>query len=246
VLHGAGGASSSFARGAERWVPAPPAAVAPDGIHYAYAAADGIHVVDAHGGGDRALGGGDGLEVLAFAAEGIYAVHLHRGGAPGGGLLVVDPGTGAARTLRPAEAGVEWTAVGGGAAWASAALPGGADEVRRLDPRDGTVSVWMHRQGAGLRLIAVDGAGHPLVQVAAPDASSVWLLTAPGQARQVSDSSPGGDDTPGYPEAVPDAGGVWVSDDGGVLYRFGPSTGMRKVDVPRLFATAQRVAGGCS
>jgi hypothetical protein len=246
VLHGAPGASPSYARGARRWVPAPAAAVAPDGIRYAYAAADGVHVVDARGGGDRAAGGGDGLEVLAFAGEGIYTVHRHRAGAQSGGLLLVDPGSGAVRTLRPAEAGVEWTAVGGGAAWASATLPGGAEEVRRLDPRDGTVAVWMHRQGAGLRLIAVDAGGHPLVQVAAPEASSVWLLTAPGQARPVSDSSPGGDDTPGYPAAVADAGGVWVSDDGGALYRYGPSTGMRKVDVPRLFPTAQRVAGGCS
>jgi hypothetical protein len=246
ALHGAPGASPSYVRVAGRWVPAPPAAVAPDGLRYAYAAAGGIHVVDVRGAGDRVLGGGDGLAVLAFAADGIYAVHLHRAGAPSGGLLLVDPGTGAVRTLRPAEAGVEWTAVGGGAAWASAVLPGGAEEVWRLDPADGTVAVWMHRQGAGLRLIAVDGGGHPLVQVAAPQASSVWLLTAPGQARQVSDSSPGGDDTPGYPAAAADPGGVWISDDGGTLFRFSVATGMRRVEVPRLFPTGQRVAGGCS
>jgi len=246
VLHGARGAIPSHDRAAGRWIPAPPAAVSPDGLHYAYAAGDGAHVVDLPGGADRVLGGGDGLEVLAFGAAGVLVVHRHRAGEPAGGLLLLDPGSGAARALRPAEAGVEWAGVGGGAAWASATLPGGVEEVWRLDPEHGTVAVWMHREGAGLRLIAVDGGGHPLVQVAAPQASSVWLLTAPGQARQVSDSSPGGDDTPGYPAAVTDAGGVWVSDDGGALYRFSPSTGLRRVDVPRLFPTGQRVAGGCS
>jgi len=246
VLHGAAGATPSHDRTAGRWVPAPPAAVSPDGLHYAYAAGDGVHVVDLPGGADRVLGGGAGLEVLAFAPSGVYAVHRSLGGEPAPGLLHLDPGSGAMRTLRPAEAGVEWSAVGGGAAWASATLPGGVEEVWRLDPDHGTVVAWMHRQGAGLRLIAVDGDGHPLVQVAAPQASSIWLVTAPGQARQVSESSPGGDDTPGYPAAVTDAGGVWVSDDGGALYRFSPSTGLRRVDVPRLFPTAQRVAGGCS
>ena len=246
VLHGAPGATLSHDRAAGRWIPAPPAAVSPDGLHYAYASGDGVHVVDLPGGADRGLGGGAGLEVLAYATDGVYAVHRSRGGEPAAGLLLLDSGSGAMRTLRPAEAGVEWAAVGGGAVWASATLPGGVEEVWRLDPEHGTVVAWMRRQGAGLRLIAVDGDGHPLVQVAAPQASSIWLVTAPGQARQVSDSSPGGDDTPGYPAAVTDAGGVWVSDDGGALYRFSPSTGLRRVDVPRLFPTAQRVAGGCS
>jgi hypothetical protein len=98
----------------------------------------------------------------------------------------------------------------------------------------------------GLRIAGVDGDGQPLVQVAAPQASSVWLVTAPGQARQVSEDVPGGDDTPGYPVSVTDAGGVWMSDDGGTLYRFSRSTGLRRVDIPRLLPTGQRVAGGCS
>ncbi|HEX6492136.1 MAG TPA: hypothetical protein VF112_01425, partial [Candidatus Dormibacteraeota bacterium] len=246
VLHGAAGATPSHDRVAARWVPAPPAAISPDGLHYAYAAGDGIHVVDLPAGADRALGGGGGLEVLAFAAAGVYAVHRRGAGEGTSGLLLLDPGSGVIRTLRPAEAGVEWAGVGGGAAWASATLPGGVEEVWRLDPDHGTVVPWMHREGAGLRLIAVDADGHPLVQVAAPQASSIWVATAPGRARQVSDSSPGGDDTPGYPAAVTDAGGVWVSDDGGILYRFSPSTGFHRVDVPRLFPTGQRVAGGCS
>ncbi len=246
VLHGAAGASPSYDRAAGRWVPAPPAAVAPDGLHYAYGAADGVHLVDVHGAADRVLGGGGDLEVLAVGAEGVYAVHRRQAGGASDGLLLLDAATGRSRSLRPSEAGVEWAAAGGGAAWAVAVLPGGADELWRLDPATGAVTVWYHRQGAGLRVVGVDGEGQPLVQVAAPQASSVWLVTAPGQAHQVSDDVPGGDDTPGYPAWVTDAGGVWMSDDGGTLYRFSRSTGLRRVDIPRLLPTGQRVAGGCS
>ena len=245
VLHGAPGATPSYTPAAGRWVPAPPAAVAPDGLRYAYAAGDGVHLVEIGSAADRVIGGGGDLEVLAFAGEGVYAVHRRPAG-PGAGLELLEPASGAVRILRPDEPGVEWAAAGGGAAWAVAGLAGGADEVWRLDRPTGTLTVWLHRLGTGLRLVGVDAAGHPLVQLAAPQSSSVWLVSAPGAARQVSESAPGGDDTPGYPAAVTDAGGVWVSDDGGTLYRFSPSTGMRRVDVPRLLASAQRVAGGCS
>ncbi|HEY2705484.1 MAG TPA: hypothetical protein VGL20_17515 [Candidatus Dormibacteraeota bacterium] len=247
VLHGAAGASPSYDRAAGRWVPAPPAAVAADGLGYAYGAGDGVHLVDVRGAADRVLGGGGDLEVLAVRAEGVYAVHRRQAGGATDGLLLLDPASGAARSLRPTEAGVEWAAVGGGAVWGVAVLPGGgADELWRLDPATGGVTVWYHRQGAGLRVVGVDGEGQPLVQVAAPQSSSVWLVTAPGQAHQVSDDAPGGDDTPGYPVSVTDAGGVWMSDDGGTLYRFSRSTGLRRVDIPRLLPTGQRVAGGCS
>jgi hypothetical protein len=247
VLYGAAGASPSYHPAAGRWVPAPPAAVAPDGLRYAYGAGEGVHLVGVRDASDRVLDRAGDLEVLAFPAEGIYAVHRHRGDGPTDGLLLIDPANGAVRSLRPAEAGVEWVGVGGGAAWAVAVLPGaGADELWRLAPSDGAVVTWFHRQGAGLRVVGVDGDGHPLVQVAAPQESSVWLVTGPGQARQVSESAPGGDDTPAYPASVTDAGGVWVSDDGGTLYRFSRSTGLRRIEVPRLLAGAQRVAGGCS
>jgi|HubBroStandDraft_6_1064221.scaffolds.fasta_scaffold104644_1 hypothetical protein len=247
VLYGAAGASPSYNAAAGRWVPAPPAAVAPDGLGYAYGAGDGVHLVDVRTASDRVLGGGGDLEVIGVRAEGVYAVRRQHAGDATGGLLLLDPGSGAVRTLRASEAGVEWAMVGPGAAWAVAVLPGaGADEVWRLDPVGGGVTVWLHRQGAGLRIVGVDGEGGPLVQVAAPQASSVWLVTAPGQARQVSEDVPGGDDTPGYPVSVTDAGGVWMSDDGGTLYRFSRSTGLRRVDIPRLLPTGQRVAGGCS
>jgi hypothetical protein len=247
VLYGAAGASPSYHPGAGRWVPAPPAAIAPDGLRYAYGAGDGVHLVDVRNASDRVLGGGGGLEVIGLRAEGVYAVRRQQAGGATAGLLLVDAGTGAVRTLRPSETGVEWAAVGADAAWAVAVLPGaGADELWRLDPATGGVTVWLHRQGVGLRIVGVDGDGQPLVQVAAPQASSVWLVTAPGQARQVSEDVPGGDDTPGYPVSVTDAGGVWMSDDGGTLYRFSRSTGLRRVDIPRLLPTGQRVAGGCS
>jgi hypothetical protein len=246
VLYGAAGASPSYNPAAGRWVPAPPAAVAPDGLGYAYGAGDGVHLVDVRNASDRVLGGGGDLEVIGLRAEGVYAVRRQHAGDATGGLLLLDAGSGAVRTLRPSEAGVEWAVAGTDAAWAVAVLPGaGADEVWRLDPVGG-VTVWLHRQGAGLRIVGVDGDGQPLVQVAAPQASSVWLVTAPGQARQVSEDVPGGDDTPGYPVSVTDAGGVWMSDDGGTLYRFSRSTGLRRVDIPRLLPTGQRVAGGCS
>jgi hypothetical protein len=246
VLRGAPGASPGYDRPAGRWVPAPPEAISADGTEYAYAAGDGVHLVEVRTAADRLLDAGAGLEVLALEPEGVYAVHRQRAGGPSDGLWLVDPASGATRRIRASEPGVAWTAAGGGAAWASAVLPGGIEEVWRLDPAAGTVATWLHRQGAGLLLVGLDGGGHPLVQVAAPQSSSVWLVSAPGQARQVSASSPGGDDTPGYPAAVTDAGGTWLSDDGGTLYRFTPTTGLRRVEGPRLFPTAQRVAGGCS
>jgi hypothetical protein len=247
VLHGAAGASAAYDRAAGRWVPAPPAAISSDGLRYAYAADGGIRLVEVGTGADRVLHAGGDLEVLAFQPEGIYAVHRSRAGDPSDGLWLLDPGTGALRQLRPSEAGVEWGAAGGGAAWASAVVPGaGADEVWRLDAAHGGVATWLHREGAGLRLVGIDGDGHPLVQVAAPQASSIWLVSGPGQARQVSDSAPGGDDTPGYPAAVTDAGGTWISDDGGNLFRFTPTVGLRRIDAPRLFPSLERVAGGCS
>lgn len=245
VLRGAPGATPGYDRAAGRWVPAPPRTISPDGAGYAYGAADGVHLVDVRGAADRLVHAGGGLEVLAWEPEGIYVVHRRRAGAPSDGLWLLDPASSDLRQLRSSEAGVEWTAAGGGAAWASAVLAGGMEEVWRLDPAAGRVAAWLHRQGAGLLLIAVDAGGHPLVQIAAPQASSVWLLTAPGQAHQVSENLPGGDDTPGYPAAFTDPGSTWVSDDGGTVYRFTETTGLHRVEAPKLFA-GQRVAGGCS
>ncbi len=218
VLRGAAGATPGYDRAAGRWVPAPPQAISPDGSGYAYGAADGVHLVDVRSAADRLLHPGGGLDVLAWEPEGIYAVHRQRAGGPSDGLWLLDPASAEPRRLRVSEPGVAWTAAGGGAAWASAVLPGDAEEVWRLDPATGTVASWLHRQGAGLLLVGVDAGGHPLVQVAAPQASSLWLITAPGQARQVSENLPGGDDTPGYPAAVTDPGGP------GSPTRAGPST----------------------
>jgi hypothetical protein len=244
-LYGAADAWPSYDRPAGRWVPAPPQAVSPDGLRYAYAAPDGVHLVDVASAIDRVIQPAAQLDVLAVQPEGVYAVQRRAPAEPSEGLWLLGSGRGSMRQLRAPEPGVEWAAVGGGVAWASMEAPGGLAEMERLDLGDGSVAVRFRRAGAGLRLIGLDPGGRPLVEVATPAASTVWLVTGSGDARQVSAPTLGGDDTPGYTASASDAAATWFSDDGGHLYRFTAAAGVERMPDARLVATLQRVAGGC-
>lgn len=221
-----------------------------------------VRVHDIASGKDRTLWQGDGMpQVLGWSGNLVLFMRGAVMQGPGGGpdIWGADAAGGAARRVgpNPAPAGASGiyysSAVGGGAVWGLSttrvqitgpAAPGtkivkGPDTVTRMDVRDGTVVPWYTApEGAGLALLGLDAAGHPLVSLfevpampvkpPVPTGPKVVLVTAAGQASVV---SPGGSDFPALAFGGADAHGLWLTAPGQLwIYRNASLT--KVADVP--------------
>jgi hypothetical protein len=260
---------ATFTRRHGRWLPATVAAVSPDSSRYAYAEfyndASGprsrIHVVDVVSAADRIVYDQGFYAVIDYETDGIYLFAPAIADAPNRGLWRLDPQARSLKEILPENPSVDF--VGSGAAWYGDLAPGDQppaslkdnpmaqaffkDRVIRRDLKSGAATPWFRRPGQEVRVIGVDGAGHPVVIVGAPtDAGTstsqeLWLATAPNQAKQIY-AGPGSvsADFVAFGSPLADIHGLWFGSDKGI-YLYTPDGTFQKVS-----AAVGEVAGRCS
>jgi hypothetical protein len=166
-----------------RWLPIPRQAVSPDGRHYAYTepAPDQtkvpkIHVVDLATGTDRGFNTPSAnwfipYVVLDYASEGIYLIQRYE--SPDYGLWLLNPSTGT--LAKVAQLDYVDGSAGNKIFWLGTIDPNDshnigtlyafADQIDRYNLADGSRVPWLYQAGKGIDLMALDTAGHPIVQV---------------------------------------------------------------------------------
>jgi streptogramin lyase len=225
---------ASFDQGAKRWVPAPTEAVSPDGTRYAYVefsqvVLNRIHVVDVGTGRDSILPLPIGFwAIIGFAREGIYVDQRYEGIGPG--LTLVDPDSGAMRTLFSDSAAMF---VSGQMAWiggrdATDPLPqppgiGGAfNEVQSRDLKTSATTTWIYRPGSSMYVIT-GTEGSVVVTGYDANGSYVWFANAPGQAEAI--TGPELANPLAFPVSRIDTIGLWLGTLDGLFlwtHRTGP------------------------
>jgi hypothetical protein len=188
-----GNLPATYIRPAKRWVPANNMAISQDGSRYAYIdysqPFEGkLHVVDIAGGIDQTLPLAKGpWSVIGFTTDGIYLHQAYEG--IGSGAMVVDPDTGAARTILSDSI---IYLISGRAAWtvtrnAADTLPppptmgASNNEVQSRDLSTSQKTTWLYRPGANLWVMATSK-GSIVVGGADVTSNFVLVVTAPGQA----------------------------------------------------------------
>jgi len=176
--------------------------------------------------------------VLDYAREGIYLGLAYEG--PVGGLWLMDLNTGAIRDAGPNYFSPVM-AVAGSAVWFGSVnpadpnpAPGGIatppDSVDRFDFVTGSQTPWLYLPGTAVQVVAVDAAGHPVVQVlhgfSSTDKAELLVLTAPGLAHQVFHGT--WSELQNLASPIADSHGVWFGSPAGI-YLYSPAVGMRKV-----------------
>jgi streptogramin lyase len=225
---------ATYDRTAKRWVPTAAVEISADGSRYAYVdysvpMTGQLHVVDIASGADRTLPTPSGFwGVIGFTSEGIY---MHQGyEGPGPGLTLVNPDTGATRTVFT-DSVVHL--VTGGVAWiadrnTSDTLPqppgmgGSFNEVSSRDLNTSRTTPWVYRPGSNLQVIAAAN-GSIVVQAYDQGPGALLVVSAPGQAQPVTVAGTGGA-VPLSGGLVNDAMGWWMGSLDG-LYLWTPHTG---------------------
>ena len=256
----AGKGGAYFDRVFSRWLPVARDAVSPDGAHYASVdlgdpGVFNVHVVDVRTGRDHVLrekGSGFSFQpfVFDYASEGIYIGQGFERIQPG--LWLVAPTTGAMRQV--SKVGGLQVSAGRGVFWSGEInradpnpiqVPSSAgtlpDQVDRLDLKSGTKAVWWYQPGKGVRIVALDIHGHPLIRVyfATPpvppktdpiDHSATELLVALDSKTQRSIYK--GQLVESLGGTISDTHGVWFGSPQGI-YLYSDTRGLLKVsDLP--------------
>ena len=261
-----------------RWVPVLPQRVAPDGRSYVEQDFSGdqttIRVVDASG-SRTVLRTARPFNVFAYAAQGILLTDMSPGpnGADGSLLLqLLDPATGSVRPFpfhappRPGgvrEVGESSTASyrrEDNAIWMTAYFPS-ADRtvVSRYDLATGVTTEWFDGQADGkghLEVVATDGHGHPIVQLADRDlfhtnpaqrsgvAQHTILLTAPHHETVLNEGRVGDRGVAGNlgPLSVNEGDRVWLAADDGTIWMYVPGSNLR--EMAKVVKTSAKGAPG--
>ncbi|MGH7776203.1 MAG: hypothetical protein ACREPI_03385, partial [Candidatus Dormibacterales bacterium] len=187
--------------------------------------------------------------------EGLYFTKV--GTQPGSlpGLWTVGLKSGPARPVRASGVPLEegWWWVDGGAAWGlSAAVPGVAQTLTRLDLATGAAAVWLRQPGASVSVLGFDAGAHPVVEIAtggaAPALAEIAVLTSPEKGTRIYTRGSG----PRMPvplDSVSDRHGLWLGAVDGSVWLYTRKEGLRKVaELPAGAAGASfvRVAGPCA
>ncbi|HYM96180.1 MAG TPA: hypothetical protein VET26_02665, partial [Candidatus Sulfotelmatobacter sp.] len=173
---------ATYARAAQRWLPARPEMVAPDGLHYAYKAPDGpIHLVDAATGADQAIANPNDLNAIGYTSAGVWLVQ-----GAGSGLLLLDRLTGAIGQILAPDPKQSWQWLRGGAIWGfdSSGLPGSAPATTLLhfDLTTRVAMTWYAQSGGTVMLAAVDATGTAAVVTSQGSTTAAVAVPGPGAA----------------------------------------------------------------
>jgi len=234
--------------------------VAPDGRSYVQQDdANGqavVRVVDASG-ARTVLRTAAPIHVFGYARQGILVVDMGAPGPPDGilHLELLDPATGG---LRPFPfASPEMGRARGGteagfrpeddAIWMTAYDPSAdGTVVRRYDLATGVTTTWFDGQADGkghVEVVATDGHGHPVVQLATKDlfhtnpakragiGQRTLLLTAPHQQTVLNEGRVGDPGVAGNlgPLSVNDGDRVWLAADDGTIWMYLPGSGLLRM-----------------
>lgn len=263
----------SYDHAVGRWLPVSRGAVAPDGLHYAYAEydppspSDGkaaigttgrVHVVDARTGVDRVIySGSPTWTVVDFSTRGIYLSRAISGSYTiwNSGLYLMSPTGGTPSVISDSNPNLErggWTVIGSGAAWGvaftSSLGEGAGNELVRLDLGTGRVDTWLSEPVDHIvELLGLDAAGMPIV---VSELASVSEGQSPQaelfslQAPNVATTISGPDDG-SFGQGVLDSHGFWMGSGDGTLWIYRPSSGVTRFS---LFTgdTNVVVAGACA
>ncbi len=226
---------ATYDSAAGRWVPG--GRISPDGSRYAWVefSSQGfnfhVHVTDVANGHDRALNlPADNWSLLAFTTAGLYATKSYPEAGNGPGLWLVNPDSGAVKTIFT-DSVVQ--TVSGQMAWIADrnnadSLPGppgiggSNNEIRGRDLKTSLTTTWMYRPGSDLYVM---GAANGSIVISGRDVTSsyLWVLSGPGQAQPI--NVPGtGDAVPSTSGLVADANGWWIGSLDGIYLRT-PRTG---------------------
>jgi hypothetical protein len=238
-----------YDRAYSRWLPVPRQAVSPDGKHYAYteAASDQtkapkIHVVDVTTGGDRGLNTPSThwfipYGVIEYSSDGIYLVQAYE--SPEFGLWLLNPSTGTMQAVANLQY-IEGSA-GNKIFWLGTVDPNDshnigtlyafADQIDRYDLADGSRVAWLYQPGKGIDLLALDTAGHPIVEVintlvTEDPATRLLLLLDPKTQRTILTAP--ARFVRSLAQPIADAHGVWFGSPQGI-YIYTDAKGLQKV-----------------
>lgn len=221
----------SWSNPLQGWLPARPEMVAPDGIHYAYRAADrSIHMVAATTQTDQVVlaSNPNDLNPIGYSNDGVWLVQ-----GAGQGLWLIDASTQALIQVRAPSSQEFWNLFRGGAIWGANTGGFGSappSSLLHFDPKSRTVSTWYSQAGAIVSLAAVDANGVAAVVTSSGSgaADTLVAVTAPGQSRVL--SMPGGVDPipllSGREET--DSHGGWVVARSGT-FLFNSTSGVRSI-----------------
>jgi hypothetical protein len=233
-----------YDRAYSRWLPVSRQAVSPDGRHYAYISypADPrgiLTIVDVGTGSVRTFDATPARAqsplfymILDYAKEGIYLALAYIEG-PISGLWLMDLNTG---TIRQVANLFDVHAIAGSVVWLGSLNPGdpnpmgglgvSPDSVDSFDISAGVRTAWLYLPGKGVRVVAVDLAGHPIVQAGDVNNDELLLLTSPGAAEQIVQGPYSNFPTLG--RAIADSHGVWFGSQSGI-YLYSTAVGLRKI-----------------
>jgi len=239
-----------------RWLTVPREFVSPDGSAYAYTyiqpgPLQGVHLVDVRTGSDHVIAGTSGdadargfhYWVVAFQRDGIYVTRVNQLG--GGGVLLLNPATGALTQVSTDATGVGIFVSGKQAWWTldPGDLSAAADPYVYHQSLTGVVGQhaesWFERPGFRMFVLGVDSTGHAVVLAQSTGFYELWLLGTPNSSAQIASvpASTGLAVVP-FKTAVADAGGWWIGSSAGVFYASGGK-------LQRVSTTPAVVAGAC-
>jgi hypothetical protein len=253
-------AGTTYVPGLGRWVPVLPQRVAPDGRSYVEQDFSGGHsnprtivrVVDASG-TRTVLATATPFNVFAFTSQGILLIDMTPG--PDGpsaslNLKLLDPVTGVVRPFPfppPAlDSSAEYRREDN-AIWLVGYLAApDAAVVKRYDLATGATTEWFDGQTDGkghVEVVATDGHGHPIVQLADRDlfhtnpaqrsgiGQRTLLLTAPHQETALNEGRVGDPGVAGSlgPLSVNDGDRVWLAADDGTIWMYLPGSSLMQM-----------------
>jgi hypothetical protein len=251
----------TYDRAAGKWLPVSRAAVAPDGVHYAYWEwqSRSFQAVDANSGSETTLGpkaGGaasaarinpnNGSWLLLDSADaGVYATFGtgYQGSGPG---LWLFPWSGSGE--RQVTGNDFWQAIGGGAAWGtvSQSVPeGAANTIVRLDLSGGSPADWFSRPGLRSRVAGFDASGTPVVEASSKDVTEVWLVSGQNNGSKLLTVPPptqqgqNGPIRAAVESVVGDSNGIWLATTDGLYL----SAGNR---MEKVSTVTGQLGGGCA
>jgi hypothetical protein len=246
-----------------RWVDVLPQMVAPDGRSYVdQDFANGqvtVRIVDASG-ARTVLRTSASTSVFGYVRQGIVLLDMGSAG-PADGILhleLLDPATGVVEPFPfpSPDVGAPSQSTGGteaglrpedDAIWMTAYFPSSdSTVVRRYDLATGVTTGWFdgHTDGRGhVEVVATDGHGHPIVQLATSDlfhtnparragiGQRTLLLTAPHHETVLNEGRVGDPGVAGNlgPLSVNDGDRVWLAADDGTIWMYLPGSGLQRM-----------------
>ena len=224
-LYGNGGAT--FSKALNGWLPAEPALMAPDGLHYTYEHVDLTLRLGDSTGQETIVQNPNKLTPVAYTAAGVV---LHENEIASNGLWLLDPTSKAITPITPPAGNDDWREVVNGVAWGvdSPGVLGYAAPTKVLhaavQPGASAQVAFTAPAGDSIVLIAVDRQGGVMIDLRG-SSPGVMYMPAGGTASPAPLRSSVALDRLG-PRHYADAHGIWFLGQTGI-FLFTPSAGLQ-------------------